>query len=156
MAAHDVEARRPYQTAILEMAGRVEMGDVNGFEIAANVADKITEASTLEEIMAAANSGPEGLEDIEGKAFAFLRGSLRYAKSAEQFERGGTGFYVIFDCVDLDGIRHTVSTGSVNVVFQLKAMEKLGVFDGEGLSERMFTIKSRPTKNGTLYRLDFA
>lgn len=156
MAGTEVEVRRPYQTAMLEMKGRAELDRANGFEIAANVADTIASATSLQEIMDAAKQGPEGLESLEGKAFQFLGSSLRWAESAEQYKEGGVGFYAIFKCVDLSGAEHTVSTGATNVVFQLRQMERLGVFDGDGPSEQHFTIASRPTKGGTLYRIDFA
>lgn len=156
--ANEVETRRPYQTALLEMKGRAELdGEGRGFEIAANVADKILTAESIEDIVAAAEEGPEDITEMVGVSFRFIGQSLTYSESAEQFREGGTGYYAIFKCMDSRGNEHTVSTGSVNVVFQLKAFENKGVFDNAGeLSKDLFTIKSRPTKRGTLYWVSFA
>lgn len=156
--AAEVEQRRPYETAMLEMKGRATLdGEGRGFEIAANVADKILSATSIEDVISAAETGPEDLSDLVGTAFNMIGGTLNYAESAEQFRDGGTGFYVIFQCRDARGTDHTVSTGAVNVVFQMKQLERLGVFDNAGeLSEQLFTVKSRPTKNGTLYWIGFA
>ena len=152
----EVEVRRPHQTAMLEMKGRADMDQANSFEIAANVADAIASAQTLEEVMEAAKRGPEDMADFVGKAFRMVGSSLRWAESSEQFRDGGVGFYAIFKCVTMDEVEHTISTGATNVVFQLRQMERLGVFDGDGQSAAIFTIASRPTKSGTLYRIDFA
>lgn len=156
--AAEVETRRPYETALLEMKGRANLdGEGRGFEIAANVADQILSADSIEGVIAAAETGPEDVTDLIGVSFKMLGGSLSYLESAEQFRDGGTGFYVVFKCVDSRGTEHTVSTGSVNIVFQMKQLEKLGVFDNEGeLSEHLFTVKSRATKRGTLYWIGFA
>jgi hypothetical protein len=151
-----VESRRPYELALAEIKGRAAMDGNDSFEIASNVADKIMSADSLQGIMDAASQGPEDLSDLEGTAFYMVGESLRFAESAEQFREGGTGYYAIFRCLDLNGTEHTVSTGAVNVIFQLRAMEKQGVFDAGIYSEHAFTVKSRPTKRGTLYRLDFA
>lgn len=156
MPGTELETRRPFQTALLEIKGRAAMDQANGFEIAANVADTIASATSLQEVMDAAKQGPEGVENLEGKAFRFIGSSLRWAESAEQYKEGGAGFYAIFKCIDLNDVEHTVSTGATNVIFQLRQMERLGVFDGEEPSEQHFTIVSRPTKGGTLYRIDFA
>lgn len=157
MAGQEVEVRRPFQTALLEMKGRAEMDQGNSFEIAANVADAIASAETLQEIMDAAKRGPEDLADYVGRAFYVVGGSLRYSESAEQYKEGGVGMYAILDFVTTDGVKHTLSTGATNVIFQLRQMERLGVFDGEDVNEtQLFTFASRPTRNGTLYRIDFA
>jgi hypothetical protein len=141
---------------MLEMKGRADIDQGNSFEIAANVADAISSAQTLEEVMMAAKRGPEDLSEFVGKSFGVVGSSLRWAESAEQFREGGVGLYAIFDFVTTDGVKHTVSTGATNVIFQLRQMERLGVFDGEDVSQTAFTIMSRPTRNGTLYRIDFA
>lgn len=157
--AKDVEERRPYQTALLELKGRVEMEQANGsaVEIATAVADRIMEAENLDEVMAIPEAGPGGLDDLVGKAFRFIGGQLRWAASAEQFRDGGTGFYAVFSVLDMNDVEHMVSTGSVNVVFQLRKMEKLGIFDNPGeLTEKHFTVKTRPTANGSLYWLTYA
>ena len=57
----------------------------------------------------------------------------------------------------MSGNEHLVSTGATNVVFQLRKLEKLGVFDEvDKVYETYFTIKSRPTGKGTLYRIAYA
>jgi hypothetical protein len=157
MAGKEVESRRPYETALLEIKGRAELdSEGNSFDIAAKVADKIMEAGSIEAIIAAAEQGPEDLSDLVGVAFNFM-GSLSYLKSADRFSEGGTGYYVVFQCRDTKGNDHTVSTGAVNVMFQLRAFEKQGMFDNpDVLSSDVFTIKSRPTGRGELYWITFA
>jgi hypothetical protein len=156
MPGQEVVARRPYEIALMEIKGRSSAEESNTFEIAVNVADKIMGADSVEGVMDAAGAGPEDLADMEGKPFRFTGYSLRFAESSEQFRGGGTGFYAIFECEDLNRETHTISTGAVNVVFQLKKLEELGVFSVEGQYDRAFTVRSKPTKNGTLYRIDFA
>jgi hypothetical protein len=147
---------RAYELALKEIKGRVETGDNAGFEVGASVADKILTAVDIEGIIGAVNQGPGSVEDLVGKPFKFT-GYARYANSADQYKEGGTGQYVIFDYVDLNGEKNTVSTGAVNIVFQVRAMEKLGYFNGDDwVSDKLFTVKSKPTANGTLYSVNFA
>lgn len=155
----EVAEMRPYELAVKEMAGRAEMeaSDGSAFDIASQVADKILTADSIEAVIGAVGDGPDGLENIQGKPF-FFTGLIRYAKSSEQYREGGVGVYVVFDIVDMQGEKHTVTTGAVNVVFQLRQMEKLGYFgDTDWISDRMFTVRSRITGTGnTLYRVDLA
>jgi hypothetical protein len=154
--ASDVATLRPYELALREIKGRVETGDNAGFEVGAAVADKILTATDIEGVIAAVNQGPGRVEDLVGKPFKFA-GYVRYADSAEQYKEGGTGQYVIFDYIDMNNEKSTVSTGAVNVVFQIRAMEKLGYFNSDDwVSDKLFTIKPKATENGTLYSVNFA
>jgi hypothetical protein len=147
---------RPFQLAMQELADRSELDKGGGLEIAANVADQILTAQTVEDVIGAPAQGPGNLDDLVGKPFYFT-GYLRFLRSAEQFREGGVGVYVVFDILDMNGNKTVMSTGAVNVVFQLRQMERLGYFASEDwVSDKMFTIRSRPTANGTLYRIDFA
>lgn len=157
-SAKAVEKRRPYEEALARMRSRAEIegNQGSGFEIAANVADQILQADSIEGIIAAAAAGPGSLEDIVGKPFYF-KGYLRVLNSAEQFREGGTGQYVVFDIEDMNGNSATYSTGAVNVVFQLHALELQGYFASEDWkSDKLFTFRSRPTAGGQLFRVDFA
>lgn len=152
----EVETRRPFEIAIAEMRNRADLEGTDSFTIASNVADKIMTAETVEDVIAAANQGPGDMDALVGKAFKFT-GYLRFQHSAEQFRAGGTGEYAIFDIVDLNGSRRTYTTGATNVVFELKRLEHLGYFaDEDWVSQPNFTVRSRPTANGTLYTIDFA
>ena len=147
---------RPYEKAIAEIKGQTAEG-VDGFEIASQVADKIMSATSLDEAIDAAAQGPDDLENWVGRAFRFIGGTLRYQEASEQYREGGTGYYAVFKCEDLQGDEHTVSTGAVNVVFQLKKFQELGVFDGDQpYMAKTFTVLSRPTQRGTLYRIAYA
>jgi hypothetical protein len=145
------EDMRPYEQALAEISGRTQ--ETDAFAIASSVADRIMSATTLDEVIEAAAQGPEDLTDWVGRAFRFVGSSLTYSVAAEQYREGGAGFYAVFKCVDLNDQEHTISTGAVNVLFQLRAFEKLGVFDGDGLFPDHFTVISRPTGRGTLFRL---
>lgn len=150
--------QRPFQLALTEIKGRAEADGVGrGFEVAANVADKILTAETLDDILNAPEQGPGDLSDFVGKSFRIIGGTIAWAPSSEQFREGGTGYYVQFKALDMNGQEVFVSTGSVNVVFQIKAMEKMGLFDEEGVPlDRYLTVRSRPVPSGTLYWLGSA
>lgn len=153
----EVEHLRPYELAIREMDGRVAMGDSSAFEIGAQVADKILQAVTIEDVITAAMSSAGSIDDLVAKPFRFA-GLLRYANAADQYKEGGTGKFVIFDIVDMNGEMSTYQTGAVNIVFQLKQFERLGYFMVESwVSDKVFTIKAKVTGSGnTLLRVDFA
>jgi hypothetical protein len=154
-----VPAKRLYEEALGQIKTRteIERGNNSGFEVAAQVADKILEADTIEGIIAATNQSAGSLEDLVGKPFKF-HGYLRFNESADQYREGGTGFFVIFDVTDMNGNTLVTTTGATNIIFQLKAMEQLGYFsDEDWQSDKLFTIRCRVTGSGnTLYRLDFA
>ena len=155
--AKEVAEKRPYEVALQEIDGRATLDGENSFDIAAEVADKIMSADDLDAVMAAAEQGPEDLEEFVGSSFQFIGGSLRWSVAAEQYREGGTGYYAVFKCRTMNGNDHLVSTGATNVVFQLRKMEKLGVFDNmDQVYETYFTVKSRPTGKGTLYRIAYA
>jgi len=159
MAEKAVEKRRPYETAILELHARAKMEADSGFgaEVATSVADRIMEAETIEAVLAIPEQGPGNLDDMVGKAFRFIGGQLHWAISAEQFREGGTGVYAVFKVLDMNDMERMVSTGAVNVVFQLRRLEKLGLFDNDGeISKQYFTVKARPVPSGTLYWLGAA
>jgi len=157
VAKEVAETKRPYEVALQEIDGRAALDEGDSFGIAAEVADKIMSAETLEGVIEAAEQGPEDLEFFTGTSFQFIGGSLRWSHAAEQFREGGTGYYAVFKVVDMKGTEHLVSTGATNVVFQLRKMEKLGVFDEIDVAyPTYFTVKSRPTGKGTLYRISFA
>lgn len=149
---------RPYELAMREMTGRAEMEKTaggSGFDIASAVADKITSAKSIEDVIREANAR-NSLEDFIGKPFRFT-GHLRFSPAAEQFREGGVGVYVTFDALDMNSERHTYSTGAVNVVFTLKKFETLGYFSSEDwISDKVFVVKSRPTPAGAMYTVDFA
>lgn len=153
----EVAQRRPYEDALAEIAQRVEIvkQEGSGFEVAATVADKIMSARTIDDVLAAAEGGPGDLESLVGKTFRFLGGSLSWYEGSEQFREGGTGFYAVFTVRDLRGNDYTISTGATNVVFQLRKLESMGVFENDGeLYPYEFTVKVRVTGSGnSLYRI---
>lgn len=153
----EVEQLRPYQLALKEIAGRATMDAVDPFAVAADVGDKIMQAETIDDILAIPESGPGSLEELTGKMFRFIGGSLRWARSAERYREGGTGVYAFFRCIDNKKNEYSITTGATNVVFQLRALEKKGVFDGEGvIYDFDFTVKCREVSNGSLYWLGAA
>lgn len=148
---------RPYEKTLRELHGVTQPENSNSFEVAASVADKILTAETIDDVIAAVEQGPGNLEDLVGKAFQFIGGTLSWHRSAEQYKEGGTNFYAVFRVRMLDGEEQMVSTGAVNVVFQLRKFEDLGIFDNPGqLTEKHFTIKSKATGNGTLFSIGYA
>lgn len=156
MPGTEVSQGRPFQLTMEELHNRSELDKGSGIEIAANVADQILTAQSIEDVVNAPAQGPGNLDDLVGKPFYFT-GYLRFLRSAEQFREGGVGVYVVFDILDMNSTKSVVSTGAVNVVFQLRQFERLGYFaDEDWISDKVFTIRSRPTANGTLYRVDFA
>jgi hypothetical protein len=149
-----VSELRPYEAAIRDLKNRAELekGSNSAFEIAAEVADKIETAKTIEEIVAAANSGPDSVEDLVGKPF-YLAGYLGIRESSEENKEGGTGQYVTFHYITMDGERKVLTTGATNIVFMTHAFEKMGYFASEEwVSDRIFTVRNP----GRYFTLDFA
>lgn len=147
---------RPYEQAARDMADMASAESVDGFAVAADVADKILTAGTVDAVLDAAEGGPGDLADLVGKSFRFIGGQLRWMRSAEKFRSGGFGVYAVFTARLSDGTDVLVSTGAVNVVAQLRALQKpgMGVFGEDGeVSERVFSVACRETANGTLFRL---
>lgn len=152
----EVQEFRPYEKALKEISGRASMeGDGKGFEIAANVADKILGATDLAGIIAAAEEGPEDLDNWLGKNIWLIPGTLHYNAAAEEYKEGGTGYYTVIDIHDINGERHTVSTGATNIVFQLKAIENQGLLDEGKDPLGPLTIRNRKSQKGHLYWISF-
>lgn len=143
---------RPWQLALRDI--KDEASEVDGFAVAADVADKIMRADTIEDVLGIPEAGPGDITSLVGRSFRFL-GTPRYNAGAEKYKEGGTGFYVVFRVLFPDGFDALVSTGATNLIFQLKRITQLGGFGSTEAepSEHVFTVKARDTARGTLYWL---
>lgn len=144
-ATTDSRAWMELQAGIRTMA---EASPIEAFDIASVVLDQIANAQTAEEIFAANESGPGDVSDYLGARLGLL--DARYAPSAERFRTGTLGYYVVFDAVDPEGEKVTISCGAPNVVGSVFRLQRLGLF-GPGQAPFYVTLKGRDTANGTLY-----
>jgi hypothetical protein len=150
----EIEGLRPYQRMTRQMLfiAENESSD-NGFEIAANVIDKMLEGQTIDDILSAGSSGPKKGEDMLHKPFVVA--SLQLFKSAEKFKSGSLGVY--YTVTFRDPIKFTedvFSIGAPNVVAALWAMDQKNVFDGD--DSPTLVIRSKETGNGNMLYLERA
>lgn len=156
-----VETLRPYERMVKQLRGIAKLEDENGrgFEIAANVVDKMLTVDTddidalINEVLAAGEDGPLKAEDMEHKPF-IVQGSdgITWLKSAEAFEKGGFGTYAVVKCMTPIKMEEIVfSVGATNVVAALYALWRKNVFDSD--KNPILVIRSRPTPNGRLFYL---
>lgn len=151
----EVETLRPYERMVKQLQGiaKLESDNGSGFEIAANVVDKMLAAETLDDILAAGKDGPLKAEDMEHKPF--LVRELSIHKAADAFADGGFGVYYVVACSDAVSLADKVfSVGATNVVAALFAMDQKGVFETD--ENPTLVIRSRPTPNGKLFYLERA
>jgi hypothetical protein len=142
---------RPYETLIQEIARRAELDGVSSFDIAANVIDQISQATTFEEIVAANNSGPVDVNDYFGTPLTVT--NVRFMKSAEQFRQGGLGHYALINALTDRGDELLLSTGAPNIVAGLYHMLRVGIIRPGEKDQRM-SFQGRVTANGTLFFID--
>lgn len=140
---------RPYQDLIRGIAGMAEASPIEAFDIASIVLDQIAQATSVEDIFAANESGPADASDYLNQSLGII--DARYAPSAERFRKGTLGYYVVFDALDRDGQKVTISCGAPNVVGSIYQMQRLDFFG----PDRPFwiSIRGRETPNGTLYTI---
>lgn len=159
--ASEVETLRPYERMVkqLQFIAKNEAENGSGFEIAANVVDKMLSVDSddidtlIDGIIGAGKDGPLKAEDMEHKPF--LVREITWLKSAEAFKDGGYGVYAVVKAIGAVGMDELVfSVGATNVVAALFAMDQKAVFDGD--KNPTLVIRSRPVPNGKLYYLDRA
>lgn len=151
----EIAELRPYERMVKQLQGiaKLESENGSGFEIAANVVDKMLSAESIDDILAAGQDGPLKAENMEHKPF--LVRELSIHKSAEQFAEGGFGVYYVVTCNDAISLEEKVfSVGATNVVAALFAMDQKGVFESD--ENPMLVIRSRPTPGGKLFYLERA
>lgn len=149
-STNSVETLRPYERLVKELKGLAKINEDNGsgFEIAAQVIDKMMEAETLDDILAAGQDGPLKAQDILHKPFMLM--SCEYRTSDEKFRDGTLGVYVILNIRDAVTMADmVVGCGAPNVVAACRAMEKRGILD-EDQEKPILCLRSRPTANGEL------
>ena len=150
----EIAELRPFERMVKRLQGiaKLEAENGAGFDIAANVVDKMLSADSIDDILAAGKDGPLKAEDMEHKPFVVKE--LTIFKSAEAFKEG-FGVYYVVKCQDAVTLADKVfSVGATNVVAALFAMDEKGVFESE--DNPTLVIRSRPVPNGKLYYLERA
>lgn len=154
----EVEQLRPYERMVKRLQGiaQMEADNGSGFDVAANVIDKMltVEADDIEAyidgVLAAGNEGPLKAEDMEHKPFIVRE--IQWFKSAEAFSGSGFSTYVVVKASDPITLKDILfSTGATNVVTTLYAFDQRGVFEGD--HNPALVIRSTPTPNGKLFRV---
>lgn len=155
-----VESLRPYERMVKQLQGiaKLESENGSGFDIAANVIDKMLTVELdgenfdayIDGVLGAGADGPLKAEDMEHKPFQVRE--ITWFKSSEQFSAGGFGTYAVVKAtnpVTFDEI--IFSVGATNVVGTLFAFDQRGVFESD--KNPILVIRSRPTPNGKLFYL---
>lgn len=156
----EIEELRPYERMVKKLQGiaKLESENGSGFDIAANVIDKMLTVelngddfdSFIDGVLGAGSDGPLKAEQMEHKPFQVRE--IQWFKSAEQFSSGGFGTYAVVKAVNPVTFEDIIfSVGATNVVGTLFAFDQRGVFESD--HNPILVIRSRPTPNGTLYYL---
>ena len=142
-------AERPFEKLMDALRLRAQADGANGnFEIAANVIDKIAQATSPEDIFAANAAGPADMADYLHKNLNIT--DITVYKSAEKFSAGGMGTYVVMEgFMDGTGEAFLLSTGAPNVVASVFRAQTAGFLSAE--KPFRCQILGRETANGTLY-----
>lgn len=156
----EIAEPRPYERMVkqLQNIAKMESENGSGFDIAANVIDKMLTIeldgdnfdSFIDGVLGAGADGPMKAEDMEHKPFQVRE--IQWFKSAEAFTAGGFGTYAVVKAtnpVTFDEI--IFSVGATNVVGTLFAFDQRGVFESD--KNPILVIRSRPTPNGKLFYL---
>lgn len=154
----EIAELRPYERMVKKLHGVAQLDSENGggFEIAAGVIDKMLTVSEedndafIDAVLNAGSDGPMKAEDMEHKPFVVKE--ITVYKSAEAFEKGGFGTYLVVKAtnpISFDDI--VFSVGATNVVGSLFAFNERGIFESE--QNPTLVIRSRPTPNGKLFYL---
>lgn len=147
----DVAVVRPHEALIKSIRGKASLEarmGASAAEVAANVADKIAEATDEDALFAAANDGPAKIENYVGTViritgFSFREGDAKYKE--------GLGVYAVINAITEQGEEVVVSTGATNIVTMLERAEALGFIDPARDASWRVRVTSRETANGTLY-----
>lgn len=157
----EVETLRPYERMRKQLEGiaKIDADNGSGFDIAANVVDKMLTVdetdidALIDGILDAGKDGPLKAEDMEHKPF--LVKEITWLKSSEAFSAGGFGVYAVVKAIGAIKMEELLfSVGAVNVVSALFAMDQKNVFDGD--KSPTLVIRSRPVPNGKLFYLERA
>lgn len=157
----EVDTLRPYERMVKQLQGiaKLEQENGSGFDIAANVVDKILTVESddmdalIDGVLSAGSDGPLKAEDMEHKPFIVR--DITWLKAAEAFADGGFGTYAVVKAVNPITMEDILfSTGATNVVATLFAFWQKGVFESE--KNPALVIRSRPTPNGKLFYLQRA
>jgi len=141
------EVDRPFQDMIRSIAALAEANPIDSWEIAANVIDTIATAETPEAIFAANESGPSDINEYFNTPLEVY--DPKFARSDPKYAKGTLGFYVVFQAIDPNGEKLTISTGANNVVASIYRLHRLGfITEDKALPVRFL---GRETANGTLY-----
>lgn len=146
----DEHGLRPYQRMGKELAELAVLDAPDSVDIAAQAIDQIAQAETLEDILAANESGLASAEDYIGVPLNIT--GLTWRPSDAKYQKGTLGsVYTVIDALLDNGEPITLSTGAPNVVASLRQAQKLGLIrDDEPLRVQ---ITEKTTANGVLYRL---
>lgn len=154
----NVASLRPYERMVKQLQGiaKLEQENGSGFDIAANVVDKMLSVETddidalIDGVLSAGSDGPMKAEDMEHKPFIVR--DVTWLKSAEAFEKGGFGTYAVVKAANPITMEDIIfSVGATNVVTALFTFWQKGVFESE--KNPALVIRSRPTPNGKLFYL---
>lgn len=151
---------RPYERMVKQLQGIAEIEAANGagFDIAANVIDKMLTVELeddnfdayIDGVLGVGEDGPLKAEDMEHKPFQVRE--ITWFKSAEAFAGGGFGTYAVVKATNPVTFDELVfSVGATNVVGTLFAFDQRGVFESD--KNPLLVIRSRPTPNGKMYYL---
>lgn len=144
---------RPYLGFMKELHDQAELesslGGQNAFDIASQVVDKITEATTLDGIFDANDSGIDKAKDYANIPLTLME--LGFSKSSEAFAKNNLGVFVVVDAVKDDGEEVRFSVGATNVVASFYQMQRLGLMGAT--PKPRIKIATSETPNGTLYKI---
>jgi hypothetical protein len=147
-SAREVSEARAWQELAQRIGNLAEANPVEAFDIASIVIDAIANATSADEIFAANESGPADMAEYLNQRLNLT--DARFAPSAERFRKGTLGYYVVFDAIDQNGEKLTISCGAPNVVASIFRFWELRLF-GDGIQTFPVTIRGRETPNGQLY-----
>lgn len=147
-------AVRPYEKLMKRAHGKAELesglgSEVNSFDIASQVVDKIAVATTADDILAANDSSLASGEDFIGLPLNIT--AIQVRKSDEKYAKESLGVYLVVTATQDNGEEVQFTTGATNIVASLEQAESIGV-----LSEaKPFRCKivAKETARGQLLRL---
>lgn len=122
-------------------------------EVAVQIANRILQAESIDDVLGMADSAGTGARDIVGRPFTIM--ALPVWRKAKEAYKEGSGFFVVLQL----GMKDTnevipVTTGAANVLAQLYTMQTKGMLPNDIVMQ--FTEKSANSGNEVLWLAKYA
>jgi hypothetical protein len=140
-------ALRPHQILQRQLAMEASAAarEFNGMELAIDAVDRIADASTIEDLWAANDTG--GLESLKTSPhlhnIPLTITEYRPVKGDDAYEENSLGYFAVFQAIADTGETHAVSCGAPQIVAMLAKLDQMSAWPQRVIFRAKSTVKGR-------------